>query len=243
MSMKKGLSRKNKNKLKLVIVLTITTLLLSIFSLYLIINVKPADDTDYLELYHSEYIKLKDKNQDYLGTFTDDSFNINIKVVKGEDNSQYRYYVWERNNYSFEGSPYLDYENKLEDQNLIIYNCYFNELDVNRNYYLFTSDEVREYKLCAVFDADLVEEDGSYYPELNKQFNLPYYNKEYFGVYKKAIEEDNQIDTDTEFSFSDKLLTVVNNTEDDYVKHIFLFVQIDKLNLSECQNILLDMYE
>ena len=105
MSIKKGLSLKNRMKLKLVIVLTIATLLLSVFALYLVVNVKPEDDIDYLELYQNDYLRLKEKNQDYLGVFTDESFNIDIKVVKGEDNSKYRYYVWEKNNYSFEGSP------------------------------------------------------------------------------------------------------------------------------------------
>ena len=94
MSMKKGLSLKNRMKLKLVIVLTIATLLLSVFALYLVVNVKPEDDIDYLELYQNDYLRLKEKNQDYLGVFTDESFNIDIKVVKGEDNSKYRYYVW-----------------------------------------------------------------------------------------------------------------------------------------------------
>ena len=91
MSMKKGLSLKNRMKLKLVIVLTIATLLLSVFALYLVVNVKPEDDIDYLELYQNDYLRLKEKNQDYLGVFTDESFNINIKVVKGDDNSKYRY--------------------------------------------------------------------------------------------------------------------------------------------------------
>ena len=91
MSIKKGLSLKNRMKLKLVIVLTIATLLLSVFALYLVVNVKPKDDIDYLELYQSDYLRLKEKNQDYLGVFTDESFNINIKVVKGDDNSKYRY--------------------------------------------------------------------------------------------------------------------------------------------------------
>ena len=50
MSIKKGLSLKNRIKLKLVIVLTIATLLLSVFALYLVVNVKPEDDIDYLEI-------------------------------------------------------------------------------------------------------------------------------------------------------------------------------------------------
>ena len=79
MSIKKGLSLKNRMKLKLVIVLTIATLLLSVFALYLVVNVKPEDDTDYLELYQNDYLRLKEKNQDYLGVFTDESFNIDIK--------------------------------------------------------------------------------------------------------------------------------------------------------------------
>ena len=73
MSIKKGLSLKNRMKLKLVIVLTIATLLLSVFALYLVVNVKPEDDIDYLELYQNDYLRLKEKNQDYLGVFTDES--------------------------------------------------------------------------------------------------------------------------------------------------------------------------
>ncbi|MDY4641296.1 MAG: hypothetical protein SO412_05995, partial [Erysipelotrichaceae bacterium] len=216
-------------KLKLVIVLTIATLLLSVFALYLVVNVKPEDDIDYLELYQNDYLRLKEKNQDYLGVFTDESFNIDIKVVKGEDNSKYRYYVWEKNNYSFEGSPYFDYENTLDDQNLILYNCYFDDINTDGNYYFFTGDEVREYKLYAIFDVQLVNEDGSYYPEDSRQFNLPYYNEEYFDAYKKALTEGSYYCSGYDPDISDKLFTVVNNTEDDYVKRIFLFVQTDKV--------------
>ena len=50
-------------KLKLVIVLTIATLLLSVFALYLVVNVKPEDDIDYLELYQNDYLRLKEKKK------------------------------------------------------------------------------------------------------------------------------------------------------------------------------------
>lgn len=243
MSMKKGLSLKNRMKLKLVIVLTIATLLLSVFALYLVVNVKPEDDIDYLELYQNDYLRLKEKNQDYLGVFTDESFNINIKVVKGDDNSKYRYYVWEKNNYSFEGSPYFDYENTLDDQNLILYNCYFDDINTDGNYYFFTGDEVREYKLYAIFDVQLVNEDECYYPEASRQFNLPYYNEEYFDAYKKALTEGSYYCSGYDPDISDKLFTVVNNTEDDYVKRIFLFVQTDKVKLSDSLEIIENMYK
>lgn len=226
------------------IVLTIATLLLSVFALYLVINVKPEDDTDYTELYHSDYSRLKDKNSDYLGTFTDEDFNNEIKVVKGEDNSKYLYYVWEKNNYSFDGSPYLDCENTLEDQNLILNNCHLNTADFNtdKNYYLFLKDEIREYELCAIFDVNLVNEDGVYYTEENLQYNLPFYNSEYFMVYKESISKINQIDYSSDYSITDRFFTIVNETEDDYTKRILFFVQNDKYFISDLPEMLIKMY-
>lgn len=244
MSIKKGLSLKNRMKLKLVIVLTIATLLLSVFALYLSNDVEAKNSIDYIELHHEAYLNLKEKNPDYVGTFSDEDFNMEIRAVKGEDNSKYLYYVWERNNYSFEGSPYLDYENTLEDQNLILYNCHFDISDIyeGKNYYFFLKDELREYELCAIFDVDLVDENGTYYPEENLQFNLPFYNSEYFEVYKKSINEINLIDYSKDYSISDRFFTIVNEGDSDYSRRILFFVQRAKYSIVDCESLLSKMF-
>ena len=82
-------------------------------------NIVKKDDTE-ISISNEEYINLKSINDDYIFWLYIPNTNINYPVVKSENNEEYLYknFKGEENR---GGSIFLDANNSLEDDNIIIH--------------------------------------------------------------------------------------------------------------------------
>lgn len=188
--------------------------------------------------YRSVYEKGKQINEDYRGTIFFENGLINQPFVQGKDNNEYLRMNWQTGEYDEAGTVFIDYENTGNDQNTILYGHYaYPSYDPSRtmmftplsqlldasNYndncvlYLLLENEIREYRIAAVYLADLSCDSFSCYSSDELQYNMTSYTETYFEQYHSAVKERMLYDTGIDFSYEDKLLTLqtcVENRED-----------------------------
>lgn len=260
------LTKKNKNKLALVSCLLVVVIALSAILGYMILNQPKQIETvvkedgsvevvEYTGKYYREFYKSQKKlNKDYVGQIFFESGLINQPFVQGETNDTYLRTNWITNEYDVEGSNFLDAENTLDDQNLVIYGHYvFESLDPtlshkftpleklwkkgnyadNNKVFLLLENEIREYEIATVFAAQLfMDENGEYYLQEEEQYHLPSYEEEYFKVYHDRVKKIQQYETGVDFTYNDKLLTLqtcTKNRED--LREIVICVQVNSYKL------------
>lgn len=260
------LTKKNKNKLVLVSCLLVVIIALSAILGYMILNQPKQIETvvkedgsvevvEYTGKYYREFYKSQKKlNKDYVGQIFFESGLINQPFVQGETNDTYLRTNWITNEYDVEGSNFLDAENTLDDQNLVIYGHYvFESLDPtlshkftpleklwkkgnyadNNKVFLLLENEIREYEIATVFAAQLfMDENGEYYLQEEEQYHLPSYEEEYFKVYHDRVKKIQQYETGVDFTYNDKLLTLqtcTKNRED--LREIVICVQVNSYKL------------
>ena len=203
--------------------------------------------------YKDFYNSGKSLNDDFVGYLHFESGLISQPVVQGQTNDTYSRKDWITGEYDLYGSIFMDYENTLSDQNLIIYGHYvykhlddsgtlkFTPLsqllepenyDNNKTIYLLLENEVRKYEIVSVYLCPLSED--YMYTDENLQYNLPNYSDDYFGKYKTAVISAQRYVTGVNWNKSDKLLTLqtcVEGRED--LREIVIARQIDTLSVDD----------
>lgn len=225
----------NQKKLKK-IALLIGALTIAVIAI--LFSVKPAGDnisvTPTPEVVTTEtpregltYADKKQINAEYTGRLYFESGLVNEEIAQGESNEKYFALTWDLRNES-SGSGFLDYRNKLTDQNLIIYGHFvyadeskmFSPLhqlkeesnyEANKTIFLELENETVEYVVARVFyytdgDATL----RYYYPnyntnKLDDDFKA---NEEYFNKYLTAIDKKSFYKIDEELTINDRWITL-----------------------------------
>lgn len=215
---------KMKKNAKIIIIITIC--IVAIISLLFAFNKKPTEEnkvsnttpeiTETASGETYDFSSYKKINPEYLGELSFDSGLIVEKAVQTTDNEKYLNYAWNLEQ-SSHGSVYLDYRNKLEDQNLIFYGHYvyadeslifgpLHELikqenyEANKNITLRLENEERHYVVTNVYYYEMNSETLKYYH--------PNYDEEYFETYINAVKEKQFYDTKEELSFDDNWITL-----------------------------------
>lgn len=154
---------------------------------------------------------------------------VDLPFVQGKSNDTYLRKDWYTMNYDEEGSIFLDSNNYLDDQNLIIYGHYvyhsyepsgthkFTPLDKlideknyedNKYITLQLESEIRTYEIGIVFYIDTYVEDGVRYTYPGYVYYYPNYPDDYFDEYIKNAYDAAFYDTGVEITKEDKLLTL-----------------------------------
>lgn len=172
-----------------------------------------------------DWEKKYEINPEFKGQIKFESQLLKEEVVQGQDNEKYLGLSWDLEETS-QGSVFMDYRNKLEDQNIILYGHYvykdenamfgpLHQLTEEENYEknkyieLEIEKERRKYEIAYVY----------YYEMGNPMMEYFHtnYDKEYFEVYKGKLEEQAFYETGVDIKMEDKLLTLqtcVRNRDD-----------------------------
>ena len=153
-------------------------------------------------------------------------------VLQYENENYYLYLNWETREYQSYGSIVLDSRNNLslDEMNTIIYGHYIYEFrnpdrtlvftplarlmdysvwEENRYVTLLTDNDIRYYEICAVYDCPLeTVADGTQYCMDGLEYNLLYYDSEYFARYKQNIAAHVYYSTGVDFHDTDRFLTL-----------------------------------
>lgn len=142
-----------------------------------------AEVTNFPATKPEEWAKVfkqrKKINQEYIGELAFESGLVVQNVVQGVDNDKYLKMTWDRK-YSTQGAVFLDYRNRLSDQNLLLYGHYVyydetkmftplakllkqEEYQANRYLQLKMENEIRTYEITNVFYYDLSKDTPEYY--------------------------------------------------------------------------------
>ena len=207
------------------------------------------------EYYRSVYAKGKEINEDYTGTVFFDSGLVEQSFVQGSDNSEYLRQNWQNGQYDEAGTVFMDYENTMDDQNIILYGHYayssydptgtlmftplaqlLDETNYSKNavVYMLCENEIREYRVAAVYLADLSCDASACYSPDELQYNLTSYTEDYFAEYKKAVKERMLYETGIDFNYEDRLLTLqtcVENRNDE--REIVICKQADTYPITD----------
>ena len=173
-----------------------------------------VDEDKYdLEALRKIWEANKKKNEDYVGQITFASGLVDLPFVQGATNDTYLRRDWETNDYDEEGSIFLDSQNKLTDQNLVIYGHFvykqydperthkFTPLEKllspdnyedNKELILVLEDGVREYEVVQVFYCDLEADESGNYVYAREDLQYYWLNKgdSYFDYDDRSINEE-----------------------------------------------------
>ena len=216
-------------------------------------STEAKDNFSYFSM--DEFNSYKNINNDYIGQIIFKSGIINEPVVYSETYGYYLQKNL-KEEYSKLGTIYLDDRNTLDDQNLILYGKYtskdftdyeeydsnvrprFSNLELllnednysaNKEVYLYLEDEIRTYEVVAVYYCPLIlDEDGYYsYVEDGYEYYLTNYSSDEFNTYKNTIDNAMLYDTNQNYSYYDKFLTLQTNVEGrDDIREIVLCKQV-----------------
>lgn len=213
-----------------------------------------VEDDEKITLAKQLYAENSAISDDYVGTIKFESGLIDLPFVQGSDNNTYYRTNWKTMEYDEEGSIFLDSNNTLDDQNLILIGHYvyasyddsgthmftplaklIDESNYEDNKYveLYLDGEIRRYEIAYVYYCQLIsdETDGEsfYYTEDGYEFYVPNYTQEMFENYIKTVKENAFYDTGVEVSYSDKFLTLQTCVENrDDLREIVLLKEIER---------------
>jgi sortase B len=170
----------------------------------------------------ADYAARKTINPDYVGELVFDSGLIDQNVVKGTDNQKYLTLTWDLKDDS-SGSAFMDSENSLDDQNVIIYGHYvyrditkmfspLHDLKDQKNYEadkdisLKLGNKTMKYEVTDVFYYTMNDKDLAFY--------MPNYTEEYFNLYYAKVKTLDFYDTGKSLSYSDHWLTLQTYVRD-----------------------------
>lgn len=187
---------------------------------------REKENADY---YRSVYETGKKISDDYIGTVFFDNDMIEEPVVQGQDNSYYLHTDWKSGAEDETGTVFLDYENSLSDQNLILYGHFaYPSVDPKRTVrftplqkllqdgreredgtvYFLVENEIRQYEIAAVCIVDLDCDSNACYPKDTMPFNRTSFDEETFTEYHQEVQKRKLYDTGKDFSYEDHLLTL-----------------------------------
>ena len=225
------------------------------------VTVKPIDTTDVeenknedIELVKSLWEENSAISKDYVGTIRFESGLIDLPFVKGESNDTYYRTDWKTMKYDEEGSIYMDSNNTLDDQNIILIGHYvYASYDVsgthmftplaklideenykdNKYVKVYLENELRSYEIAYVYYCKLIfdEYNGEsfYYTSDGYEFNIQNYTEEQFDKYIRTIKDAAFYDTAVEVSYNDKLLTLQTCVENrDDLREIVVLKEISR---------------
>ena len=193
--------------------------------------VEPTDeDKELMETLWNENSAI---NKDYVGTIKFESGIIDLPFVQGSDNNTYFHTDWKTMEYDREGTVFLDSNNTLDDQNLILIGHYVYEsfdesrthkftplaklideenYEDNKKVKLYLENEIREYEVAYVYYCQLIyetsDEESFYYTEDGFEFYIPNYTETMFNSYIGNVKKNALYDTGVDINYNDKLLTL-----------------------------------
>ena len=161
--------------------------------------------------------KLKEINNDFIGYLAFDTGSIKEPVVQSFDNNYYLYknIYKEQHNH---GTVFMNYLNKLDDMNLVLYghnnrNSYWvkfaslNKMYNDTNYYrenayfnFYLENEVRRYVICYVF---MRADNDSGFDHQTTNFT-----EEMFNNYFKYVKINNTVNSIDQIEFGDNFITL-----------------------------------
>ena len=177
----------------------------------------------------NNYEEYKRINSDYIGYLEFESGLISLPIVKSKDNQEYLNLSFNKN-VSSQGTPFMDMDNSLDDQNIIIYghNVYYDDkamftpLETLKDTYrdnmylsLTLKDEVREYVITHVFE--MKYEDLDIFPYYKNSFTEDEFNR--WIEYPNRL---NQIKSEESISYEDRFLTLQTCKKWDEDTHILV---------------------
>ena len=193
-------------------------------------------------------------SDDYVGTIKFESGLIDLPFVKGVTNDTYYRTDWKTMKYDEEGSVYMDSNNTLDDQNIILEGHYvyasyeasgthmftplaklIDEENYKDNKYVkvYLENEVRSYEIAYVYYCKLIfdeyEGESFYYTDDGYEFNIQNYTEEQFNKYLSTIKNAAFYDTGVDVTYSDKLLTLQTCVENrDDLREIVVLKETDR---------------
>lgn len=178
-------------------------------------------------------------------------------VLQYENENYYLYLNWQTREYQSYGSIVLDSRNNLalDEMNTIIYGHYIYEFrnpdrtlvftplarlmdksvwEENRYVTLLLNDEVRYYEICSVYDCPLqTMADGSQFCLDGLEYNLLYFDSDYFARYKENIRAHEYYSTGVDFYDTDRFLTLQTCIENHHEsREIVLCRELERKPLS-----------
>lgn len=171
-----------------------------------------------------QYQTNKTINKDYFGRIAFKSGLVDFPIAVSKDNKDYL-------TKGFDGSPdkegaiFLDYRNKIDDQNLIVYGHYVYKDESKMFSPLHTLKEKDKYEENAIFYLELEREIRTYqvayvyYYDLDNKV-LSYWKtnfKDTFKTYFEAVDKKKMYDTFVDVDKDDKFMTLqtcVRNRKD-----------------------------
>lgn len=184
----------NKNKKIILIIVFLSLMLLSIINIIDWNNEnKRNDDIISKEKKHikknnnTKYLdkKIKKENLYTIGWLIVEGTNINYPVVKYKDNSYYLNHDY-YNDYNSAGWIFMDYRNKLDDQNIVIYGHHrrdgsmFGSIDnllsnknINNKILFITEEGTTTYKIFSVYNINKEDNyNDNNFKDFNKMINI-----------------------------------------------------------------------
>ena len=178
-------------------------------------HLKKENKTNYLDK------KIKKDNKYTIGWLKVEGTNINYPVVQYKDNNYYLNHDF-NNNYNSAGWIFMDYKNKLDDQNIVIYGHHrrdgsmfgsidnlFNKNSINNKIKFITEEGTTTYIIFSVYS---INKEDNYidnnFKDFNKMINK-FKNRSEIN-YNENIENINQLIT---------LSTCHSNNNDRLVVH------------------------
>ena len=172
---------------------------------------------EYFEL---DFDYLKSLNENFVGKLTVGEL-VYESVVKSADNMEYAEKNLELQSYGI-GTVFMDCRNEMEDMNLILYgNTVYSEKELrfgplhnltdqknynqNKTIVFQLENQEREFEIVAVLHFDLNVTDVDY--------AITNYTEEQFAAYLNYIDEHNLIDSETDLTYGDHMLTLQTDVE------------------------------
>lgn len=189
------------------------------------------------------YDENKKINDDYVGHIIFDSKLIDLAFVQSQKEDimeaydEYLRTDWQTMEYLEEGSVFLDPQNSLQDQNIVLYGHYvyphldpsgtkmftpLHELKDKKNYAehkyisLVLYDEVRRYEIAHVYYVE-IDVENAMVKESGMEYMLPSFDDEALTYYLGRVDDLEFYDTGIEITSDDHFLTLqtcVENRDD-----------------------------
>ena len=188
---------------------------------------------EYFEL---DFDYLKSLNENFVGKLTVGEL-VYESVVKSADNMEYAEKNLELQSYGI-GTVFMDCRNEMEDMNLILYgNTVYSEKELrfgplhnltdqknynqNKTIVFQLENQEREFEIVAVLHFDLNVTDVDY--------AITNYTEEQFAAYLNYIDEHNLIDSETDLTYGDHMLTLQTDVENmPEVKLVVVAKEVDR---------------
>lgn len=186
--------------------------------------------------YKVDFNEQKAINGDYVGHLYFESGLVDQLVVQCDDNEYYLDKDFNQQ-YNSHGTVFMDYRNRLDDQNIILYGHYvyadetlmfspLHDLKEESNYekdsilYFELEDEIRTYQVAYVYYYVMNSQDLMYY--------YTNYDQDYFNTYIENVKANQFYSSSIDIDYNDHFLTLqtcVRNRDD--LRLIIVAKQID----------------